>query len=133
MTELMPKKKTNNLQRDLEKAYDEALKNEDFKELVVKLKRKREELIHYTSTLEDCALEYSHCKDCKGLAACQNAVAGYAYLPMVNEGQLTFGYRPCKYTNKEAKKNKHLKNTYAYNEPNLSIDIKKTKKLEVYI
>ena len=41
MTELMPKKKTNNLQRDLEKAYDEALKNEDFKELVVKLKRKR--------------------------------------------------------------------------------------------
>jgi len=104
-----------NINAALEEAYDEALKNEDFKQMVCKLKIKRENLINYTSTLEECAGEYSHCKECPGLMACKNKIDGYAYLPRLVEGNLEFSYRPCKYKIKLDKKNNYQKNTYTYN------------------
>ena len=54
-------KMKSNLELELEKDYDEALKDENFKIIVSKLKRKREELIKYTSSLEKCAKEYACC------------------------------------------------------------------------
>ena len=62
---------------DLEKA----LENEEFLEFVSKLNLPKEKLCKYTSTLEESFKEYSHCKKCKCLEACQNKVSGYAYLP----------------------------------------------------
>ncbi|MCI9084609.1 MAG: primosomal protein DnaI [Bacilli bacterium] len=114
-TLLEPRNK--NLKAALEESYDEALKSDDFKQIVTKLKMNREELINYTSTLEECASEYSHCKNCPGIDACKNKINGYAYLPRIVEGNLEFSYRPCKYKNKLDKKNKHLENTYAYSVP----------------
>ncbi len=115
VTELTKPKK--NLQTELEVAYDEALKNENFKKLVCKLKMKREELVSYTSTLEECTKEYTNCQNCPGLQACKNKISGYAYLPRLVEGNLEFSYRPCKYKIKSDKKNSYMQNTYAYNIP----------------
>jgi len=106
-----------NINISLEESYDEALKNETFKEIVCKLKMKREELINYTSTLEQCATEYNHCKNCKGLIECKNKIEGHAFLPRIAEGNLEFSYRPCKYKIKLDKKNSFKKYTYAYNVP----------------
>ncbi|MCI9110650.1 MAG: primosomal protein DnaI [Bacilli bacterium] len=111
---------TNNkstINTSLEEAYDEALKNETFKEIVCKLKRKREELINYTSTLEECAEEYHNCSTCPGLIACKNKIEGHAFLPRIVEGNLEFSYRPCKYKIKSDKKNSFQKYTYLYNVP----------------
>lgn len=86
----------NNLE-SLEASYEEALKNRAFYELVKKISCPRKEMIKYTSTLEDCAIEYEHCKNCKSLLECQNKLSGYAYLPTVHENQLLFEYQACKY------------------------------------
>lgn len=109
--------KKTNLNTSLEEAYDEALKNETFKEIVCKLKLKRENLINYTSALEECATEYDHCKNCPGLMACKNKIDGFAFLPKINEGNLEFAYRPCKFQKQLAKKNSFKKHTYTYNVP----------------
>ena len=107
----------NNLNNLLNEAYDEALKNENFKELVTKIKLKRELLIKYTSILEECANEYSNCKQCPGLNACKNKITGYAYLPKYNDGNLEFSYRICKYKKKLDQKNKYQNNLTLYNVP----------------
>lgn len=114
ISELTKFKKINT---NLDEAYDEALKNEDFKEMVSKLKIKRDILIKYTTTLENCAKEYHNCKNCKNICECQNTIIGYAYLPKISEGNLIFSYRPCKYKNRLEKKNKYQNNIYLYNVP----------------
>ena len=106
-----------NLDEMLNKSYDEALKDKDFKELVVKTKLKRKDLIKYTSTLETCAKEYANCKNCPGINACQNKILGHAYLPKIIEGNLEFLYRPCRYKKKLDKKNKYKENLILYKVP----------------
>lgn len=101
----------------LESDYDEALKNDEFKVFVSKIKLKRSTLIKYTSSLEESFKEYSHCKNCKNILECQNKISGYAFLPKVKEGNLEFSYKPCKHKIKLDKKNKYLDNTLVFNEP----------------
>lgn len=93
---------------NLEKEYEEALKNEIFYELVSKLHYPKKEMIKYTSRLEDCAKEYEHCKYCKSLLECQNTLSGYAYLPCVRDGRLNFEYQMCRYRKKIEENSKYL-------------------------
>ena len=106
-----------NLNDLLNEAYDLALKDADFKELVTKTKLKREVLVKYTSILEECALEYANCKDCPGISACKNKLTGYAYLPKITDGNLEFSYRICKYKKKLDKKNSYQNNLYLFSVP----------------
>ena len=46
-------------QKKLQDSYNEALKNKDFKEFISKLKIDDDILMKYTSTLEECSLEYN--------------------------------------------------------------------------
>lgn len=110
---ILPKNKT----IKLEDEFDEALKDEIFKSLAAKTKLKKEMLMKYTTTLKECSSELSHCKNCPGLMACQNKINGYVYLPKVVENVLCFGYKPCKYTLKQAKINKYLDNVFVYYMP----------------
>lgn len=107
--------------KDLENAlmlsFKQALEDETFKKLVSKLKLSYEELSKYTSTLEDCSLEYKNCLKCKGLLDCKNKIEGHAFLPEVKNGQLRFGYKPCKYMMKYKQENEHLKNVTTSFEP----------------
>lgn len=111
---------------DLEKA----LENEEFLGFVSKLNLPKEKLCKYTSTLEESFKEYSHCKKCKCLEACQNKVSGYAYLPKKIEDKLEFYYKACKYQNKYLKEKKIKDNVYSYEIPEA---IRKASMKEIYI
>jgi len=94
----------------LEKNYLEAMKDDNFKELVVKLKLKKDVLQKYTSLLQTSALEYHNCKNCKSILECKNLLVGYAYLPNVKDGEISFKYRCCKYKKKLEEETKYLNN-----------------------
>ena len=81
----------------LEKNYLEAMKDDNFKELVSKLKLEKTILQNYTSLLQTSAIEYHNCKNCKSILECKNKLEGYAYLPSVKENEISFKYRCCKY------------------------------------
>ena len=111
---LNPKRNLNDL---LDESYDEALKNDDFKAFVSRIKLKREVLKKYTSLLEESFSQYTNCQNCKNILECKNKIEGYAYLPKINEDNLEFSYRPCKYKKKIDKENKFHDNTFLYNVP----------------
>ena len=84
----------------LENNYLQAMKDERFVSLVQKLKWNKEEVKKRTTKLQDSLEELSHCKNCKGLFACQNAFRGHVSMPKKEEGRIYFTYLPCKYTKK---------------------------------
>jgi len=106
-----------NLETSLLVSLNEALKDEDFENLVSMLNMSKEELCKYTSTLEESSKEYKNCKNCKGLAMCQNKINGYAYLPTKEENRLRFNYKACKFQNKLIKDNKFSDNVYLFDIP----------------
>ena len=97
---------------ELQKSYNEALKNSNFKEFVDKIKLPATTLMKYTSILENSCEEYTNCKKCKNILECKNKVSGYAYLPKIENEELLFSYKPCKYKEKYDKQTKHLSNIY---------------------
>ena len=101
----------------LDDEYNNAKKNSNFKAITKSLKISDDNLKKYTSILEECSIEYDHCKNCKGLLECSNKVEGYCYLPVNDNGNLNFTYRPCKYKQALDKKNKHLDNVEFINVP----------------
>ena len=102
---------------DLDTEYKNALKNPNFKAITKNLKLSNDELKKYTSLLEESSIEYGHCKECKNLLECKNKVEGFCYLPINNNGTLTFTYKTCKYKEGQILKNKHLKNISFFNTP----------------
>ncbi len=101
---------TKKVSKNQEKEYLKAMQDEKFKGLVKKIKIIEEEAKKNVVKLNDTLEELSHCQKCKGLYECQNKVNGYVYFPIVNESNLSFTYRPCKYQ-KEAQKEINNKNT----------------------
>lgn len=85
------------LEQELMVSFQEELKEPSFRELVDKLGLSYEVLAKYTSILKVSALQYQHCKKCKGLLSCQNEVPGCAYLPKVENQQVIFCYKACRY------------------------------------
>lgn len=108
----------NKINNELEKSFNENLKDEEFKLLINKLNVPKEKLIKYTSSLEESAKVYKHCLECKNILECPYQMTGYAYLPKVVDGNINFGYQPCKYRKKIDSKNAHLKNVYLFEVPN---------------
>ena len=102
---------------DLDTEYKQALKNPNFKAITKNLKLKDDELKKYTSLLEESSNEYGNCKTCKNLLECKNKVEGFCYLPINNNGNLVFTYKPCKYKEIQVNKNKHLDNIKFFNTP----------------
>lgn len=129
LKDTLESRKKSNLDSLLNEAFDEALKDDNFKEVATKTKLKREELIKYTSTLEECTLEYTNCKNCPGISACKNKLTGYAYLPKIVDGNLEFSYRICKYKKKLDKKNKFRENLTIYK---VAEDIKEASFAKIY-
>ncbi len=124
---------TYNPKQDLEtkllKDYMKALEDTKFKALIDEISLPKEVLCKYTSTLEECAEEYHHCKHCKGLAACKNRITGYAYLPHVKENGLDFEYQACRYECKRLKEAEPLKYMTCYDIPR---EIKEAKMKDIY-
>ncbi len=102
---------------DLDTEYEVAKKNSNFKVITKNLKIKDDELKKYTSLLLESCDEYEHCKNCKNILDCLNKVEGFCYLPINNNGNLSFSYKPCRYKKIEEEKNKHLENIKFFNTP----------------
>lgn len=137
-TELLNRYEKKEIEARLLSHFKEALQNPTFAKLVAKLKLSQEELSKYTTTLEDCALEYENCLHCKNLLECKNKIEGHAYLPEVRNGKLRFGYKPCKFMLKYQNTYAHLKNVYTLKEPTeitmatfSAIDLKDKKRLPI--
>ncbi len=102
---------------DLDLEYELALKEPNFQAIVKKLKMPKKELKNYTSSLQDAALEYSHCLECKHLLDCKNRVRGHVYFPVIHNNILNFEYKPCKYQIGLDKNTKYLKNVQYFHTP----------------
>jgi len=87
----------------LEKNFNEAMKQENFKKLIEHVKLTKEEAMKKTSKLEDTVKELEHCQNCKGLFECKNSFLGHVSMPKKNEEGIYFTYAPCKFTKKERK------------------------------
>ncbi|MCI9234067.1 MAG: cell division protein ZapE, partial [Bacilli bacterium] len=105
------------LEEELNRSYEEALKNQIFYDLVSKLSLSKKELMKYTSRLEECAIEYENCKNCKSLLECHNKMNGYAYLPCVKNSHLSFEYQVCKYRKKLDEQTVYKKNMTTFEIP----------------
>ena len=99
------------------KNFNEAMENECFSELVSKLKLPSDKLMKYTTSLEECSINYDTCRKCKGLIHCPFKLCGYSYLPRVVDSRLEFDYQPCKYKVKDIKKNSYQDNVYLFDLP----------------
>lgn len=110
-------------------SYEEAKEDETFKQIINSINLKDEELMKYTSKIEDCAKELKNCKNCKNLAACKNALNGYCFLPELVEGKLTFTYLPCKYKKRYIEENKYFNNVTCFDIPR---EIKEAKMKDIY-
>lgn len=88
------------VEKSLDSNYKEALKSEEFKALVNKLKLDDEIAKKNTSKLQDTVEEMLNCKKCKGIYGCCNAVEGHVFYPKMIEGKLNFVYTPCRYQKK---------------------------------
>ena len=102
----------------LEENFDKSLReNITFKKLVSTLKLPKEELMKYTSKLEDTSLELNNCKNCKNILECKNSYTGYVCYPEVLNDNLVFDYIPCKDKKKMDKDNAYQKNIYLFDIP----------------
>jgi primosomal protein DnaI len=113
----------------LKDEYIKSLKDDNFKELVHTLSLVEDDLMKYTSKLQECSVEYGHCKNCKGLVECQNNVPGFALKPYASNHKLTFSYDICRYKEALRIKNKYQENAFYFDVPK---EIKDAKMSEIY-
>lgn len=122
-------KNVKDLNYKLKLSYEGAKKDKTFKEIIDSINLSDEELMKYTSNIEASCLEYKNCKNCKGLAGCKNTISGYCYLPVLNDGRLSFSYVSCKYKNKYIKDTKYQKNVTSIDIPR---EIRNAKIKDIY-
>lgn len=108
--ELSKFKNPRDLNKELRDSYSEAKKNPFFKKLVDQIPISDDELMKYTSIIEECALEHEKCVGCKSLLSCKNSVTGHALTPIIIDSKLDFSYQPCNYQKKYNEEHKYLKN-----------------------
>lgn len=104
--------KNNNLEMMMKQDYIEALKDDDFKKLVISLKVTDDIAYKYTSKLERSVSELNNCKNCKSLMSCKNKCNGLVYYPKVNGNSLDFNYVVCKYMKKDLKDKEEIKSKF---------------------
>lgn len=86
---------------DLKVRFQKAKENKSFCEIINRLDLNEETLRKYTSSLEESANEFNHCKNCKGLEYCKNTVKGAFIQPKKSGNGIVFSYVNCRYTNKD--------------------------------
>lgn len=107
---------------ELKKNFDEAYKDDTFKNIVNKIKLPKEELIKYTSLIKDCSVELKNCENCKNIMECKNTVTGYVYYPNLEQNNLVFSYIACKYKKKLEKERAYQNNVMIVDMPKEILD-----------
>ncbi len=119
--------KVNN--QELEDNYIKALKDENFKILVSKLKIKDEIKYNYTSQLKDVANGLAVCSKCRGIDNCSKDIVGLYEDAYVEDDKIKFCFRTCPYKMKFDKEKEYLNNIYFYKIPK---DIKDASFRKIY-
>lgn len=102
----------------LENDFNKCLKeNKTFSKLVERIDLPYQELMKYTSCLEDSAKELDCCKNCKNILECTNTIEGFVYYPSVENDNLVFSYIPCKYQKDLLKKTSYQENISLFEMP----------------
>lgn len=122
-------KNVKNIEQKLKTSFEQAKKDLEFKEMVDKINLPEEELMKYTSSLEDSVKEYKNCRECKSITACKNNMHGFCYLPKEADGKLSFSYVSCRYKNKLDRDNKYLNNVTSIDIPR---EIRNAKIKDIY-
>lgn len=93
--------KNKDLSTELMQNYIKSLEDEKFKSLLSIVKIDEEVAKKYTSRIMDSAIEFDHCKNCKGLSECKNSLKGFCIIPKQNNKRIDFIYKACNYSKKE--------------------------------
>ena len=101
----------------LKRYYGEALSNESFKEYIDNIDLSDDDLIKYTSSIEDCVKEKENCKKCPGIKNCPNVLKGHIYTGLKAGKGVNFTYIPCDKYVKEEKKYAYKKNITCFDLP----------------
>lgn len=114
----------------LKDEYIKSLKDEDFKDLVSTISLTEDDLMKYTSKLQECSVEHGNCKKCKGLVECKNNVEGFALKPYAGNHKLSFSYDICRYNEALRIKNKYQAYAFYFDVPR---EIKDAKMSEIFL
>lgn len=98
-------------------SFYDACSNVEFKEFVFQIGLKEEELMKYTSSLEDAFIECKNCKNCRGLDTCKNSLLGYALTPIKNKEIIDFSYVVCKYEKERLQRDAYKDNLDLFDMP----------------
>lgn len=118
-----------NIKNTLRDSYIEAHKDSDFKKLVQSLNVSEDNLMKYTSKLNECVADLKRCSNCKSIAECSNAVTGYYLYPEEQGFGLTFTFMPCRYQKDLVKANKYQQHAYYFDVPR---EIKEASIADIY-
>lgn len=110
-------KLNSSLEKALKKSFQEALKDPAFKELIKNIPLPEEELMKYTSMLEESAIEFSNAAGTDNIVNCKNKIKGYIYTPRVVDNKLEFHYVPAHYQKKILEETRHLEQMYYFDIP----------------
>lgn len=121
--------KKESLNLDLESNFNEALENNDFKNLVKSLNKPMKEMVKYTSKLQNTVIEQNNCKSCQGLFSCKNSLNGHINTPIIEENRVYFTYLPCKYYSDLLQKETECKNNKKVMMADINTDDKKQLKV----
>ena len=89
------------------KKYNEALQDDGFKKLVSSIDLPSEDLMKYTSKLEESVIEIKNCANCKSLHECKNRCTGYLFYPSIQSNHLRFDEIACPYMQKKIKESEY--------------------------
>ncbi len=117
-------KKDSNTDLELKSNYSKALKDEKFKKIVSTIDLSSNDLMKYTSRLEECALEKENCEYCKSLVECKNKVEGFLLTPVISGKSLAFSYVACSYKNKDIKNSSYKENVLTFDIPKEIVNAK---------
>lgn len=82
-------------QLDLKVKFKKALEDKYFYQICKSLDLSEEVLMRYTTTLQDAAVEFKNCSNCKGLEKCQNLIKGSLFKANKSNMGINFSYVKC--------------------------------------
>lgn len=114
----------------LKENFYKSMKDDVFEKIVNSLGVNNDILYKYTSLIENSCSEVKNCASCKGLDFCKNEVRGYYNMPIVDNEDISFVYKACKYKEKELEKEAYKKNINLFDMPS---NLKNAKMKDIYI
>lgn len=118
------------IKSNLEKEYLTAKSDPLFLDYIRKIHLPHEVLMKYTSRLKTSFDECKNCSICKSLSECKNEVFGFSLEPVIQDKNLSFTYKGCKFKIKEIKQNKENENVYSFDIPK---EIRNAKMKDIFI